>query len=256
MSNPFLETYRSFSNAALLEIMQNPANFEPIAVEAVRAEINSRQLTPNDLEAAHLELERLLQPSKKRALRRQRMREALAAGYITIAEELAPSPKITDEKRIRLACYGVGLLFLFYVVPDFRFTIRILLDPHSWEFSTLLMTIMPLVAIPVGLYYFWHKHPVGWIALTVWLNIFVVYILYFWCKELQYSHEGAMGLLFRKRGAPFYIFQLLLFGGLLVHLHRSGIRSSFPISKRTQFLTLGITTIIVLIYLLKFSFLP
>ena len=46
---------------------------------------------------------------------------------------------------------------------------------------------------------------------------------------------------FHRIGIGYYIISLVAFGGLLIYLNKQQIRAQFPISKKTQWLTLGIS---------------
>jgi hypothetical protein len=50
--NNFTELYKKLSNAELLEIVADAADYHPLAVETARLEIDKRQLSPDELTAA------------------------------------------------------------------------------------------------------------------------------------------------------------------------------------------------------------
>lgn len=52
----FIETYKTYSNSILLRISENPKGFQPLAVEAAKKVLASRQLTKEDIDAARAEL--------------------------------------------------------------------------------------------------------------------------------------------------------------------------------------------------------
>src|SRR5262245_21210068 len=51
-SNSFSNYYKSVGNAELLAILENPADYQPEALEAAQSEWNQRQLSLNDIDEA------------------------------------------------------------------------------------------------------------------------------------------------------------------------------------------------------------
>jgi len=61
--NPFLKLYKTIDSSELFDIIDFPNDFQPLAVEAARLELESRQLTPEQLEGAKTRQD--LRPKKK-----------------------------------------------------------------------------------------------------------------------------------------------------------------------------------------------
>jgi hypothetical protein len=51
-SNSFTEYYKTITNLELLEILENPDDYQPSAIEAAKNEISSRQLSDTEISEA------------------------------------------------------------------------------------------------------------------------------------------------------------------------------------------------------------
>ncbi len=52
----FIETYKTYSNSVLLKVIENPKDYQLLAVEAAKKVLESRQLTKEDIDAAKAEI--------------------------------------------------------------------------------------------------------------------------------------------------------------------------------------------------------
>ena len=59
--NPFTERYKTLSNTDLLKIIDNGADYQPLAVETAYTELENRKLAPEVLENAKAEINLELQ---------------------------------------------------------------------------------------------------------------------------------------------------------------------------------------------------
>ena len=48
--NPFSDIYKALSPTELIKIIDNPDNYQPLAVEAASSELTSRQLSDEEIE--------------------------------------------------------------------------------------------------------------------------------------------------------------------------------------------------------------
>ena len=49
MNNEFSNTYKTFSNSQLVEVLENRDNYLPVAIEAAEKELTSRQLSSEQM---------------------------------------------------------------------------------------------------------------------------------------------------------------------------------------------------------------
>jgi VIT1/CCC1 family predicted Fe2+/Mn2+ transporter len=249
MDNPFAALYKSFSNAELLQIVEDKDNYQTEAVEAAINEIERRRLTSAQWEVARGELGAMLASSAKKKEQQQQIRERFIEQSNHIMRELSPSSDATIEKRIRLICYGIGLLLLYTLIKEHHLLWRVLKDFRNWDTLSLLM-LLPYIAVPLALYYFWHKHLSCWIVLTAWLTVSVISVLDTFVWRLKNRSGFTGSLLYPRTPMQYYIVSLLIFGGLFLSLNASPIRDQLRVSRRTQVLTVGISSVFMILFIL------
>lgn len=63
--NPFSERFKSNKNSELLNIIENPTNYQILAVEAAKDEIAMRQLSLKEITEAKVEIDHKVQQKEK-----------------------------------------------------------------------------------------------------------------------------------------------------------------------------------------------
>src|SRR5690348_12675706 len=106
--NPFTKRYQKLDNSELLHIIDFPDNFQPLAVDAARIEIESRKLTTEQLAEAKANQKRRLEESKandKDVM--QVMGDQLKSLSSSIADTLNPiqTETLTTDRQIKLLTF-------------------------------------------------------------------------------------------------------------------------------------------------------
>src|SRR5688572_19076447 len=121
-SNNFNEYYKKISDSALLSILDNPEEYQPVALEAAKKEFANRQLTDLEIqEARHPLLTK--QAQKEKEIERikaveTKIKNVGYAFFDTINPIQSEIP--ATEKTIRLIVIVFGGLFLYQLINDFR----------------------------------------------------------------------------------------------------------------------------------------
>lgn len=100
-SNPFAEYYKTITDSALLAILDNPQDYQASAIEAAKAELESRQLSESAiLEARQPLLEKEQAQAAEREKRKMKEEKLKAAGtiYILTKKEMRESFLISTDK--------------------------------------------------------------------------------------------------------------------------------------------------------------
>src|SRR5687768_378047 len=117
-SNNFNEYYKKISDTELLSILDNPGDYQPIAVEAAKQELASRQLTDIEIREARLPL-LAKQAQKKKEKERIKIVETrlknAGNSFIDTIDPIQPGiPSI--EKIIRVIVIVFGGIFLYQLI--------------------------------------------------------------------------------------------------------------------------------------------
>ncbi len=243
-SNNFSEYYKTISDTELLNILDNPANYQPLAVEAAKEEFANRQLSDTETQEAR-------QPLVAKQAQKEKDREKVkavetkikAAGH-TFIDTINPiqSGIPSTEKTIRLIVIIFGGLFLYQIISDLKMLTLMLKDITRFDTSSFFY-FLPIVIIPTATILFWRQKTLGWILLVFFLTYSAVGILWMFIKSLSRNSSGltAFDNLFPTPSLIAYIIQLLFFGSILYVLCKPNIKDRFKIEPQKMIVTIVIS---------------
>jgi hypothetical protein len=243
----FSDYYKTITHTELLAILDNPADYQPAAIEAAKAELERRQLSEADILEAR-------QPMKEKQLRKEAEREKLkaveekikAAGTsffdtINPLQQEIPSA----EKMIRLTTLVFAGLFLYEVFSNFQLHLSNLKDLPRYPYE-LGVTFFFLLLLPVALFFLWKRKPLGWILLIAYLCFSIMGTL--WLLFMAYTHRssgyGILDIYLPTPSYTTYIIQLLFLGGSVYVLCRKNIREVLAITEDKMIWTISISLLI------------
>jgi len=255
-SNNFNEYYKKISDTELLSILENPGDYQPIALEAAKKEFVSRQLTDTEIqEARHPLLAKQAQKKKEKA-RMKAVETRIKNTGDSFIDTINPiqSGVPSTEKIIRLIVIVFGGIFLYQFIKDFRIHVAYIKDfpGHAFESSLYLA---PVILLPVAIFTFWKRKKLGWILLTIFLTFSAVGSMWSLFQSFTWKPSGfpAMDRLMPRPSPTTYIIQLLFFVGTVIVLYKKNIREAFSVDKQTMGVTIGVTGFVSFILILMIS---
>lgn len=241
-SHQFSQVYKTWSNLELFQLLQNKDDYQPEAVEAATLEINSRNLSREELETLQANHEEL--QFKKQNTAEKKLAKKLETGKQKLIADLNPFAEKTITRNIRLLCYALAFIVLYNFISDFRMIHTII--THVYLNSYTVLMLMPYIFIPIGIYYFWKKQKFGWSIITIWLVLLVVTIVTSYISELRTADD--VFRFFPRRGPGYYLSSFLIFGGLLTYINTKKITEAFNIDRKFQLQTGVIAALIVAVH--------
>jgi hypothetical protein len=227
--NSFIERFKRLDPIDLITILNTAEDYRPEAVDAARKELESRQLTEEELSHVKSMYDERVNASQPRNEKWHQIKEKAEA----IAHELSPvqfGPQ-SQDKYIRSITVFAGVYFLFTLYQ------------HTWFFEsyfgdnalnmdwTVVEAAIPLVWLLIAGILFGLKRKVGWILMFAYLVKVavgsVVFIVYF---EMSYSIVQSL-------------VTSLIFGGAAYTMARNDLREVFNVNKTIvgNALVLGVT---------------
>lgn len=234
--NDFSKYYKKISNTELLEILENPKNYQPLAIKVAKQEFSNRQLSDDEINLARLPLiEKQLLKERKRQ-KRESIENNVKDKTAILIETLNPIQKETPsiDKTILLIELSFGFIFIFNIITSHRILLRSIKDFSRFPFISL-ETLFPVIILPIALLTFWNKKKIGWILLTIYLTFSAT--------------ESVLSLLANQYDLISSIFQSLLFIGTLFLISKQNIMEQFSINRKNQETTIIITVIMTLVFL-------
>jgi hypothetical protein len=243
MHQPLAETYKSFSNLELLQIIDNPEDYQPFALEAAKKELENRNLAEEVMagEVARLEQGKMLQlkQQEQRKVRKQKVHNITQ----TVSDIFDPlqTNLPTHRKTIISISILIGGLAIYNLFRDYRM-IGMTLDFNvvTWATMAALYTLPVIASI-----LFLKVKKWGWILMCVYLTYQVFELAYSFINYAARSDDYAdVYARFFPNETPYtYMAQGIFFISLLVIICMARIRVPFNISNYTAYKTSGLALV-------------
>jgi len=255
-SNNFSEYYKSISDTELLGILDNPGDYQPLAVEAAKEELANRQLSDTEIQEARQPIiAKQTQKEKEREKVKEVETKIKVAGHAFI-DTINPiqSGIPSTEKTIRLIVIVFAGLFLYQVISDFRMLSLMLKDISRFDTSSFFYFI-PFVIIPTATIFFWMRKTFGWLLLVFFVIYSVVGIFWMFLENFGRTSSGLTGFdnLFPSPSPISNVIQLIFFGGTLYILCKPTIKEVFKIENQKMVATLVISGLLTIFLMFGIS---
>ena len=226
MDNIFSVAYKRLNNAQLIEIIENPQNYQPMAIEAAELEITTRQLNSQNVEEIKAELKsKKLEEQRLQNKSAERKKEFKTKAF-QVLEYVDPLVKKTSNKSIIIITFILLVIALFSIISVYStFKYMFLMDEGVGFFS---LDIIEAIYLPITIFLFWKKKFIGFGMLFFWLcfriistSIYAYYI--FQIPEIN----GPMADLIKLPNLSTSITQIVFYGGLLYFINKPSIKSLY-----------------------------
>jgi hypothetical protein len=255
--NNFTTLYKTWTTDKLLNIIDNPSDYQSFAVEAARLELESRQLTPEQIAGAKTEQDLRWQDKANKQQKVKDIEDKVKSIGSSLADTFNPIQKdiSTTDKFIKLISLFIGGLFLYHLYKEFGILKFMFTDDGGkWDFSMVLY-FLPFFILPTAGILFWLRKKIGWTLAIIYFSYTATGAIPMLIMELNRKPTGvsALDALFPTTSPTVYIVTLLAFGGLTRTLCKENMREAYQVDKKSMFIALGIGTGIVLLMAISFE---
>ncbi|GHV38681.1 hypothetical protein FACS1894179_02460 [Bacteroidia bacterium] len=255
--NNFTTLYKAWTTDKLLDIVDNPSDYQPLAVETARLELDSRQLTQEQIAAAKAEQDLRRQDKASKQQKVKDIEDKFKSVGFSLTDTFNTIQKDTPitDKLIKLISLFIGGLFLYQLYKEFgMFKFMFTDDGEKWDFSMVLY-FAPFIVLPTAGLLFLFRKKIGWTLATIYFSYTAAGAIPLFIMELNRKLTGALALdtLFPAASPTVYIGTLLLFGGLTWTLCKENMREVYQVDKKSMFIALGIGTGIILLMVISFG---
>jgi hypothetical protein len=250
--NTYSEYYKTITNSDLLEIIQNPSYYQPLALEAARMELANRELSETEVTQAR---EEVFQREQKKRIQKQNiesLQNKVKIAGITILDTLDPIQRspITSDKIIRVVSFTYGAIFLLQVITDFNLVISYISEIPSSPIVSLSYLI-PLFLIPIAAYNFYKRKGIGWTLLTIFVTFSAVFGFSLLYQSIQWKgyEFAALNDLFPRPSPTTITLQITFLLATAYVLCRKDIRYKFQVGRQELLSTILGTCLAALIFM-------
>ncbi len=230
----FTEKFNTFSNAELLNIISNPHRYQEKAIHTAKEILERRNLSEEEMRIAQDELEAGQLKQLRKEERKKEIEQKVKSIGQTIADNLNPVQKeaLSADKIIKTVSVTCFILCLFYLYNEFDMIQFMLTDSTAhWDLATVV-SLLPLLVLPVATVLFYKRKKSGWWLLEIFLNYSLI--------------SGFTAIVFSlKWNWPIYtlLCAILLLTGLIYTINRKNVRAVFSINKQDMILSFSITAV-------------
>ncbi len=246
---------KKISNTELLEILENPANYQKDAVTAAKAELESRQLSCEAIDAAK---EPLLAKQLQRAKKQERTRaaeEQLRNAGNTLADTLRPGQNANEgiDKTILRITAGYSIMIILQFIFSFNQFRGLSLKDISYSPLAVLVSLLSFIVGPAGVVSFFKRKPTGWMLLILFTIICFEQtgeLLFFAARWQLRGNNAAFYRVFSPPSPFKYVLPLLIYGSAIYLLCDENIRGVFNINSKKMKNTLGVCAGLILLLII------
>lgn len=247
--NSYADRYKTFSYIDLLRILDNPDTYEHDAIEAVRNELDRREVSDAEVRAALKTLQsEKIEAAHKANLRSERsntrkLRLLSVVDLVNPIQKEAP----TTLRLIRLLTLIFIIATIYTWIQRFGLIWFLLFDQQSGMYISEmfyindLLTLYPILLLPVITILLALRKKWGWILavaqmlLTVLDKLGVLYVLW----SMDTSDSPWMGNPLLEGFVP-QLLAILYGAGVLWILSRKGVMEVFQVDRQAKTIALGI----------------
>ncbi len=246
--NEFAKRYQSISDSALLNILQNPEDYKPEAIEAAQVEWDKRALNEEDIEQANLILEKkeakkidwsakansIKQKFESNLDQKPVLDDSILDGWQT--EEVEENRRL--NRYINRILGGMciilllGIVKMAYIAYNYiSFKVHVIVIIIAEAQQLIIMTLKIVL-----LYFFWKRFKNAWILLCLYITYYFFRSIINVVKNTESLFEGKEEELYLYLVLLVVMLLIGLYGALLWLLNRPEVRQAYKVNRDTMIL--------------------
>lgn len=243
--NQFSERYKSLSNSELLKIIDNAADYQPLAVETARREINARKLTDLELDKAREELRYIQEKENQKEAKKRELTQNVRKIVMYISDALNPIQKspVSTGRLINLISLVFAGIAVYIVIKGIGMLNFMFTENEEWDFSVVLY-LLPLIWLPLATILFWARKRLGWTLLSIYLSYNAVILIDTLIITWNFEPTGIAALDSMATSPVVSLMTLIFYVATICSVSQKKLRSVFNINKISMITTMGITVFI------------
>ena len=249
----FTERYRSYNTVELVEIINSPSHYQPIALQAARQELENRKISPEELREANKVITIRKEYKSDSRKKVDKLNKEITSKAANALDHFSPVqnaiPLLSKLKMMIVIVYSILLIYEAYLF----FKPFSLEDLNSSDSSFyFIINAIPIVLLLLALCFFWPGKALGWTLLTIYIghNLFAVFA----SAYSVFTSEGGHFFSYTAP-SPMQIFVIgFFYVATLLTLNRDDIKGLFKVHHKINGPLVVGFLLFLLIYAINFGF--
>jgi hypothetical protein len=237
---PFAEKYKTLSVAQLLEIIDTPGNYQPVAVTAAEDELLARNISIAEMAEARAENELRANEKEAKSERKKAFENKLVNAAGSVIDTINPVQKTPASlnRVILLISIVFGILGVVQVYYLVRYLPVVLNNSYHISISITMPYFFQGFYLLGTAFLFWKRMKWGWIFLGIYITYSALGAIFIMLVELWRS-----GILpgtprrYYQDYAPSFLFNVLFYGCCIWFIYKSNVRELYKIDKPLAIIT-------------------
>lgn len=244
--NPFSDYYATLDNASLVAILRTPEDYQPLAVEAAKLELERRNYTDEDLWAVEQYIEQKVKEREQATFAYRA--SLLTAGVRSLCRDIWVQSHTAPNVRT-LAIFTTFLAVL--TLWNHRYLVELPMIEGIrfglWDIAAYLEALW----VPAAAVLLWLRYRIGWIMLVTALSFTVIGLCGYAYERLHPSSTNDFLTLLMDKDFSHYFISILFHGSLLIYACLPSIRRELNVEHSTLLPALLIPAILSLLLTLS-----
>jgi hypothetical protein len=234
MSNPFAEKYKTLSTAQLLEIIDTPENYQPLAITAAEDELLDRNPYVAEMTEARAENGARNAEKEAKSEKKKSFEDKIINVAGSVIETISPVQKTPSSlnRVILLISIVFALLGLFRLYTFYDESRYLLADNYRMVLNITLPALFEGIYLLGTAFMFWKKMKWGWIFLVVYLffapvGAFIMFAIELWRSHFPFSASAGLMQEYTRSA----LFGGLFFGSCIWFAYKRSVKEVYKIDK-------------------------
>jgi hypothetical protein len=225
--NQFTEKYKSLSTRQLVAIVDNPKDYQPLAVVTAKFELNSRQLTSQDIDSVRNAILTEQLDKQNASDQKKQKQKVVVDKALKVSDYADPLVEKTPEKSIILISVILLAISIFKIVNNYPHIIFRLKDFDVWKTITDV-DFVETIWLPIAVVLFWLKKNTGRQMIFIWLcfSLLMTSILTYYSFQLKDADPAFLRFNMTPSLSTCLV-MFLFYGGLLYYINTKKIKGLF-----------------------------
>jgi hypothetical protein len=227
MDNQYSEIYRKVATSKLLEIIENEKDYQSLAFETAKIELENRQLNTQDLENIKNEVK--LKNIEKQNIEKKAKenRKEVVSKAFKFIDYVDPLVKKSPDKSIKILVVLLSIIAIFKSVLNAS-NIKDVFQNDDISGLLLDLDILEIFYLPITIFLLWKRLLIGWKMLFLWLcyHIIMTGVLTYFAFQFQ-DITGLLANFITTPSLSTCIMLFVFYGGIFYFINKQTTKCLF-----------------------------